>query len=839
MIRKIQGILTALWYRLTSPPYRLLKKSTLFDSDYYLDRNPDVAALGMDPLVHYLTRGFAENRSPGPLFDNRYYLHQMNELSETIENPLLHFLNHGREGLRPNLLVDPVHYVFHTPEFAESQLDPLFYFLQKGGKSDGFDSPSPYFDPQFYCRKYPDAAPHAHDPVAAYRHFFQIGLTEMRQPSAFFDTGWYLDKAPILHEQGLDPLSHYHLFGIKEGKSPSPLFDPEFYAKTSNADGEQDLFTHYLRREQAADNRPCAWFDPAFYRQKYLAGSRQDSPLKHYLERGVYEEAYPNREVAELAVTPRISVVVPVYNVAPAYLNNCIRSVLYQSYPHWELCLVDDCSTDTEIRPLLRQWADLDGRIKVAFLPKNGGISAATNAAAALATGKYLAFLDNDDELAPDALFTFVRAMDSRGGDLLYSDEDLIGADGTRFSVFRKPGFNRELLLCHNYVTHCVVAEKALFDSVGGCDSEMNGAQDHDLFLKLAEQAERVTHVPEILYHWRASESSTSINHSQKEYADEAGSKSVAGALARLGIGGNVQYTELKFFYRARRFLPQDPTVTVLVYWQRAMDEFKPWLTRLMASAGATIDQLVVAVGSPSWVETVRRAGAENGVETDCLTVPEDSGPAAAYNSAVDCIRGEFVALVDCLIETPGDGWLAALLEYGGQEEVGLVGGRVDYPPVPLEVTPIPDCSVTSPSYYARFLANCSVLMNGLHCPQEVRSVTGEFCLIRTAVLREAGGFNAEDYPSLLFVQDLAFRLNRQGKVHIYTPYCSLTLTAQPDSREPHIFVQEKARFQRQWFDLLNQGDPFYNTGLLTDRRLSLTAFQAWLTGSSSPHIST
>lgn len=840
MIRKIQGLLTAVGYHLTSPPYRLLKNSMLFDPGYYLEQNPDVAVIGMDPLVHYLTRGFAERRSPGPFFDRRYYVHQVPELDETVDNPLLHFLSCSRfQGLRPNLLVDPAYYALHTPEFAASRLDPLSHFLQQGGKNKRDASPSPYFDPLFYCGKYADAAAFAHDPVAAYRHFFLVGLAEKRQPSVFFDTAWYLDKTPILHEQGLDPLSHYHLFGIGEGKSPSPLFDPEFYGKTSNADGEQDLFAHYLRQEPTADNRPCAWFDPAFYRQKYLAGSRQDSPLKHYLERGVHEKAHPNREVAELAVKPLISVVVPVYNVAPAYLNNCIRSVLYQSYPNWELCLADDCSTDPTIRPLLRQWAGADARIKVAFLPKNGGISAATNGGAALATGKYLAFLDNDDELAPGALFTFVRAMTCTGGDLLYSDEDLIGADGTRFSVFRKPGFNRELLLCHNYVTHCVVAEKSLFDKAVGCDSEMNGAQDHDLFLKLAEQAKRITHIPEILYHWRASKSSTSINHSQKEYADEAGRKSVANALARLGIAGEVQYTELKFFYRPRRFLPQDLIVTVLVHWQRAMDEFKPWLTRLMASAGATIDQLVVAVGSPAWIETVQRTGMEIGVETDCLAVPKNTSPAVAYNGAVDRIRGEFVAFVDCLVESPCASWLTALLEYGGQEKAGLVGGRIDYPPEPPEVTPIPDCSITSPSYYARFLANCSVLMNGLHCPQEVRSVTGELCLIRTAVLREAGGFNAADYPSLFFIQDLAFRLNRQGKIHIYTPYCSSTLSSRPDSREPHISAQEKECFQRQWFDLLSQGDPFYNTGLLTDRRLSLAAFQAWLTGSSSPHVST
>ncbi len=764
----------------------------------------------MDPLVHYVSNGLAEGRLPGPLFDGE------------CRKPIQTAKNHSvADRLRPSLFDDP-----------------LLRILQENGR---FDLNSPYFDPEFYCGRYPDAAPHVHDPVLAYRHFFLVGLAERRQPSAFFDTAYYLDKTPILYEQGRDPLSHYLVFGIEEGKSPSPLFDPRYYCKTCDTGSEKDPFAHYLRHEPDSDNRPCAWFDPVFYRERYLATvDRRDSPLKHYLQQGVGAKAYPNREVAELAAKPLISVVVPVYNVAPAYLNSCIRSVLYQSYPHWELCLADDCSTDPEVRPLLEQWSGTDRRIKITLLSENVGISAATNTAAALATGEYLAFLDNDDELAPEALFTFVRAI-AEGADLLYSDEDLIGADGTRFSVFRKPGFNRELLLCHNYVTHCVVAQKVLFDRVGGCAGEMNGAQDHDLFLKLAEHARKITHIPEILYHWRASESSTSINHSQKGYADEAGRKSVAGAFDRRGIAGKVEFTDLKFFYRARRVLPPNPSVSVLVHFRRSFDEFEPWLTRLLSTAGVEVGQLVIAGESRELLEAANKAGTAAGTEIECLMVPPDIGPAAAYNEAIATLRGEFVVLADCFLDAPCDGWLAALLEYAAQEDVGFVGGKVDYPSDLIEVTPIPDCTVTSPSYYARFVANCSILMNGLQCSQEVRSMTGEICLIRTDLLREAGCFRAADFPLLFFVQDLAFRLHLQGRTHIYTPCCAWTMTAARQDDPESRLVLEKERFQRQWSMLLSQGDPFYNTGLLVDRELSLPAFQAWLVGpyANSTHFST
>lgn len=836
MIREIQGLLKAGWYRLTSPPYRLLQKSVLFDPVFYREQNPDVAALGMAPLVHYLTRGFVEQRAPAAFFDRRYYLHQVPELDEKKENPLVHFLTLGRhQGLRPNPLVDPTYYASRTPGFASTGLDPLSHFLRTGRA--GSHSPSPYFDPLFYCARYPDAAPCAQDAVAAYRHFFLHGIAEKRQPSAFFDTDWYLDKTPILHEQGLDPISHYHLFGVNEGKSPSPLFDPRFYRATCQADGEADPFAHYLRHEQDSNNRPCAWFDPVFYRKVYLAaGTAEDSPLKHYLQRGIHERAYPNRQVAELAVQPLISVVVPVYNVLPAYLNNCIRSVLYQSYPHWQLCLADDCSSDSRIRPLLARWAETDSRISVTSLPENRGISAATNAAAALAEGEYLAFLDNDDELAPEALYTFIRTMNDRGGDLFYCDEDLIGADGTRFSVFRKPAFNRELLLCHNYVTHCVVAAKSLFNRVGGCAGQMNGAQDHDLFLKLSEHTEKIVHIPEILYHWRASEASTSINHSRKEYANEAGRRSVAEALCRQGIPGMAEYTELKFFYRARRPLP-NAGVCLLIHWRRPIALFRPWLSRLLDTAGVTVRQLAVGVESPEWLATVRETGREAGIAAESLALPAGTGTAAVYNSLLERIQESFVALVDCFVEDACQGWLGALLEYGGDARVGLVGGRINYhgDRDEAEVTPIPDLANISPAYYARFVANCSTLMNGLHCPQEVRSVTGDFCLVRRDVMREAGGFSAEAFPFVFYLQDLALRLHRQGRINMYTPYCASTLATSPSQAEQRTPALEKRNFQERWGDLLRQGDPYYNTGLLTDRQLDMSAFQAWLTGSSHP----
>jgi glycosyltransferase involved in cell wall biosynthesis len=666
-----------------------------------------------------------------------------------------------------------------------------------------------------------------------------VGLAENRRPSAYFDTAWYLDKNPILQELGLDPIRHYFMFGCHEKKSPSPLFDAVFYAKTYAIEDCADLFGHYLNNAENQDRQPCSWFDPGFYRQTYLAGQQvQVSPLHHFLETGLANRLYPNREVQQLPEKPIISVVVPVYNVDPAHLNSCIRSVLYQSYPHWELCLADDRSTDPRIGPLLAEWMASDNRIKVTSLAENSGISAATNAAAGLAGGSWLAFLDNDDELSPDALQVVAARINRTPGDLYYSDEDLVGADGRRFSIFRKPGFNGELLLCHNYITHWVVTKKALYDQVGGCDSAFDGAQDLDLFLKLAERAASIVHIPQVLYHWRASLASTSINHDQKTYADQAGRTAVAAALARRGESAEVLFTDLKFYYRAKRKVGSELLVSVIVVCNHEEGALIPWLTALLAAPGYKLGQLLLLVTNPTLGNLAASLGRAQGIDTTWLLIPDDLGPVRAYDMALELSTCDLIAFVT----TPamvGDGWLASLVEYGQLPDVGVVGGRIDYPPGhPELVTPIPDCQIAAPGYYARFLSDCSVLMNGGHCPQEVLFVNGGLCLIKTALLRAVGGLNTTDFPHLFAFHDLCFRLRCHGKKNIYTPYCRAAITADDGGGRRATATDlrhEQLRFREKWFDLLSQGDPFYNTGILTDSGRSVEEFKTWLTGSRSP----
>ena len=237
---------------------------------------------------------------------------------------------------------------------------------------------------------------------------------------------------------------------------------------------------------------------------------------------------------------PTFSILVPVYNVEPRWLKEAIDSVRAQTYPHWELCLADDCSTNPALIRYLEHLPN-DPRIKLVRRSENGHICRATNGAAEMSTGEFIALLDHDDALAPNALFAMSERLQSHpNADLLYSDEDKIDAAGHRYDPQFKPGWSPELLLSYNYVNHFTVIRRTVFEKAGRYRPGFEGSQDHDLLLRVTELTDRVQHVPQVLYHWRALPSSTAAAASVKTYVHTAGRKAVEEALARRGIRANL-----------------------------------------------------------------------------------------------------------------------------------------------------------------------------------------------------------------------------------------------------------------------------------------------------------
>ena len=249
-----------------------------------------------------------------------------------------------------------------------------------------------------------------------------------------------------------------------------------------------------------------------------------------------------------------------------ADLRLAIDSVLRQTYPHWELCIADDQSSEPHVRPVLEEYASRDQRIRVTFREQRGNIAAASNSALALATGEYIALLDHDDELAEQALFKVAQAIVAdRGLAMLYSDEDKLDLDGRHVEPFFKPDWSPEYFLSYMYTTHLGVYRTALVRDLGGFRSEYDTAQDYDLALRVVARSQRIKHIPDILYHWRKLPTSTASGQQAKPLAHQVARRAAQSYLATIGRPGTVEPGPLTGLLRVRPAIAGRPTVSIVI----------------------------------------------------------------------------------------------------------------------------------------------------------------------------------------------------------------------------------------------------------------------------------
>ncbi|MGH9825852.1 MAG: glycosyltransferase, partial [Blastocatellia bacterium] len=276
------------------------------------------------------------------------------------------------------------------------------------------------------------------------------------------------------------------------------------------------------------------------------------------------------QRLGELESEPLISVVMPVFNAPPKYLDLAIQSVANQVYRNWELCIADDASTNESIKKLLTDWTARDRRVRPVFLPANRGISSASNAGAEIALGEYLLFMDHDDELSPDALAEMALYLAEHAEtDVLYADEDKIDPSGRRYDLSFKPDWSPELFLSYNYINHPLLIRKTLFRDVGAFRTEFNFAQDWDLGLRATEVARHIGHIPAVLYHWRALPTSIASNGKSKPEVLKSAGLALEDALRRRAIGAEVFQPdwaiETACGYYAHRFPHNGPSVAILI----------------------------------------------------------------------------------------------------------------------------------------------------------------------------------------------------------------------------------------------------------------------------------
>jgi len=519
---------------------------------------------------------------------------------------------------------------------------------------------------------------------------------------------------------------------------------------------------------------------------------------------------------------PVISIVMPVHNPPLDVLTAAITSVERQSYRHWEFCICDDASSEPVVVAALDAAAARDPRIRLVRRAENGHISRASNDALDLATGDYVTFLDHDDELAPDALAHVARALAAGEADILYSDEDKIDGAGQRFDAFFKPNWDPDRMMYQNVVTHLAVYRRALVERVGRLRTGVEGSQDHDLVLRVAEVSNpaRIRHIPRVLYHWRTIAGSTSVSIAAKPYAVAATHKVIRDHLARLGHPARVQAHT--WGHRVVWDLPSPaPVVDVVI----ATRDQPALLSRCVAGLLEATDYpaLTVTILDNGSVEpeTHRRLAAL--AEDPRVTVLAQPGPfnfSALMNAGAARAAGDVLLFLNDDIEVMHADWLTEMVSQAARPEIGAVGAKLLYPSMTVQHGGVilagrngsrhldVGRSDRSPSYLSR-----------ARVVQTLSAVTGACLAMRRTVFEALGGFDAEAFAVDFADTDLCLRAGRAGYRTLWTPFARL-LHHESASRGGHLSADKRARFEAEraafvarWGEALDR-DPYYNVNL-------------------------
>ena len=477
--------------------------------------------------------------------------------------------------------------------------------------------------------------------------------------------------------------------------------------------------------------------------------------LRHHEPTLFWPETEADARLRRLRSLPFISIILPTYNTHLYHLHRCIDSVVTQRYPYWELCVADDASPDQRVRAYLSERAASDPRIRLTLCGRNAGISAASNAALATATGDFVVLLDHDDELHPFALLEVVRCLNANPGtDLVYSDEDKIDQLGCRSEPAFKFDFDADMLRSYNYLGHLVALRAAVVREIGGFRSETDGAQDWDLLLRAmsASAAGRIQHIAKPLYHWRKHEDSTAQNLDAKPYAIRAWNVVLS---RHMGTDDRVAVREGLFLgsMRLERRVPAGTRVSI-VYRARDGAHQHRALQRSRASC------------SVRWFELVFTAVHDLG-RTDRGAL-----------MTIDDLDSDVTIVVNCGIDVVNHHFIEELSAQALRDDCGIVGGTVvgaDGKIVTAGLVCLNDGTLLNP-FQGMDLRDPGY-MGQAKVVRQVSSVAPHVFAIRTRRLDDAGGLASLAEDSLGLVCDSLIKSAHSAKLKVlHTPYAIATM---------------------------------------------------------------
>lgn len=530
--------------------------------------------------------------------------------------------------------------------------------------------------------------------------------------------------------------------------------------------------------------------------------------------------------IARLADPPLISVVMPVYDPPPAFLDAAIASVARQLYPRWELCIADDCSTDPEIGRILDRWTKADPRIKVVRRSENGHISKASNSALELATGPYVALLDHDDMLAEHALYMVAETIAAHpDADVIYSDEDKLDAAGRRSDPYFKPDFNPDLFHSQNYVSHLGVYRRKLVTAVGGFRAGFEGSQDYDLALRVIERSavERVRHIPHVLYHWRVLEGSVALGADEKSYAHERARRALVEHFERRHVAATVEEVPVGRYRRVRYPVPDPaPRVSVIIPTRDRADLLRTAVGSLLGKTDyPDIEVLIVDNGSS---EDQTQAYFQEIIASEPrVRVIPDGGP-FNYSRLNNLAAAEATGSVLCLLNNDTEvmhaDWLAEMVGQAMRPEVGAVGAKLYYG----------DGGIQHAGVVLGIGGVAGHVFNGLRPGQpgyfsrealtQCYSAVTAACLVtRREIFEQLGGLDEANLGVAFNDVDYCLRVWESGHSVVWTPFAELyhhESASRGSDEDPtrRARFRKEIRYMTERWEARIAADPFYNPNL-------------------------
>lgn len=519
---------------------------------------------------------------------------------------------------------------------------------------------------------------------------------------------------------------------------------------------------------------------------------------------------------------PVISILVPVYNTPREFLIQLIQSVGAQTYGKWELCIANASVENKDVREVLNHYREKTKRLKVIEVPENEGISQNTNKALSIATGDYVALLDHDDLLEPDALYEFVKMINEHeDADVLYTDEDKVTADLKEyFQPHLKPDFNEDLLRANNYICHFFAARRELVEKVGGFHKEFNGAQDYDLIFRCVENAKGVYHIPKILYHWRTHKASTADNPASKMYAFEAGKRAIEEHLKRVGEKGEVSHTKDLGFYRVKYPVIGNPKVSILIPNKDEVESLDKCLKSIKEKTSYGNYEIVIIENNSEKQETFEYYKKIENERIKVIYWEHEFNYSAINNFGVRHATGDYLLFLNNDVEVISQDWMTELLSHCQRRNVGVVGAKLYYPDNTIQhAGVVVGIGGIAGSMFVGLPRSFSGYLHKASLQQDLSAVTAACMMVERHVFEKVKGF--EEKLAVAFNDiDFCLKVRKAGFLVVYNPnvelyhYESKTRGAEDTKEKVRRFQSEIEYMRGHWIDILKKGDPAYNVNL-------------------------